>query len=73
MRSLFIKILLSSFLTVIFAGIAMAVPIAAMAIVMPRAGGLLRLAASFVPILAVGLFAAHASHHLATVRVTTGS
>ena len=55
MQSLFIKILLSSFLTVIFAGIAMAVPVAAMAIVMPRAGGILRLAALFVPILAVGI------------------
>jgi two-component system, OmpR family, sensor histidine kinase CpxA len=51
MRSLFLKILLSSFLTVVFVGIAMALPIASM--LMPGAGGL-RLASSFVPMLAIG-------------------
>jgi two-component system sensor histidine kinase CpxA len=52
MRSLFLKILLSSFLTVLFVGIAMALPVASL--MMPRAGGL-RLVSSFVPIFAVGI------------------
>jgi len=52
MRSLFLKILLSSFLTVVFVGIAMALPVASL--MMPRTGGL-RLASSFVPVLAVGI------------------
>jgi two-component system sensor histidine kinase CpxA len=54
MRSLFLKILLSSFLTVIFAGITLALPVASMMIVMPRVGGLMW-AASFFSILAVGV------------------
>jgi len=52
MRSLFPKILLSSFLTVIFVGIAMAMPVASM--LMPGTGGL-ALVGSFFPILAVGI------------------
>lgn len=52
MRSLFLKILLSSFLTVTFAGIAMALPVASM--MMPGASGL-GLGGPFVPILAVGI------------------
>jgi two-component system sensor histidine kinase CpxA len=52
MRSLFPKILLSSFLTVIFVGIAMALPVASM--MMPRTSGV-ELAGSFLPILAVGI------------------
>jgi two-component system sensor histidine kinase CpxA len=52
MRSLFLKILLSSFLTVIVVGIAIALPVASM--LMPGAG--LRWAASsFLPILVVGV------------------
>jgi two-component system, OmpR family, sensor histidine kinase CpxA len=50
MRSLFLKILFSSFLTVIFVGIAIILPAA---VVMPRAGGL-GSAASLIPILAIG-------------------
>ena len=52
MRSLFLKILLASFLTVIVVGIAMALPVASM--MMPGTGGL-PLASPFVPILAVGI------------------
>ena len=52
MRSLFLKILLSSFLTVVFVGIAMALPVASM--LMPRADGLIW-AASYFPILAIGI------------------
>jgi len=51
MRSLFLKIFLSSFLTVVFVGIAMALPVASR--MMP--GGELRWAASNLPILAVVL------------------
>jgi two-component system, OmpR family, sensor histidine kinase CpxA len=51
MRSLFLKILLSSFLTVIFVGIGLALEFAVM---IPSAGGF-KLAASFLPILAVGI------------------
>ena len=51
MRSLFFKILLSSFLTVIFVGIAVVLPAAVM---MPRIGRF-GLAASLIPILAVGV------------------
>jgi two-component system sensor histidine kinase CpxA len=54
MRSLFLKILLSSFLTVIFVGIALALAVAPLMIVMPRAGGLMW-AASFFSFLAVGI------------------
>jgi two-component system sensor histidine kinase CpxA len=49
MRSLFLKILLSSFLTVIFVGIAIVLPAAVM---IPSGGGL---AASVIPILALGV------------------
>lgn len=52
MRSLFLKILLSSFVTVIFVGLAIALPVATM--MTPRAGGL-RFASSFLPLLAVGV------------------
>jgi signal transduction histidine kinase len=55
MQSLFLKILLASFLTVIFLGIAMTLPIASMTII-PRPPGL-KLAASVFPILAVGISA----------------
>jgi two-component system sensor histidine kinase CpxA len=55
MQSLFLKILLSSFLTVILVGIALALPVASM-MIMPRPGGL-KLAASLFPILAVGISA----------------
>ena len=51
MRSLFLKILLSSFLTVIFVGIALALEFAVM---IPSAGGF-RLAASFLPLLSIGI------------------
>jgi two-component system sensor histidine kinase CpxA len=51
MRSLFLKILLSSFLTVIFVGIAIVLPVA---VVMPRLGGF-GAAASIIPIIAVGI------------------
>jgi two-component system sensor histidine kinase CpxA len=51
MRSLFPKILLSSFVTVILVGIAMALPVASM--ILPRTGRL-ELVGSFLPILAVG-------------------
>jgi two-component system sensor histidine kinase CpxA len=54
MRSLFLKILLSSFLTVLFVGIALALPVASMMIVMPRLGGLMW-AAMFFSILAIGV------------------
>lgn len=53
MQSLFLKILLSSFLTVLFVGIAMALPVASM--LLPGAGGLRSSAASILPILAVGI------------------
>ena len=53
MRSLFLKILLSSFLTVIFVGIALALLVASMILVMPRVGGLVWVA-WFLSILAVG-------------------
>lgn len=52
MQSLFPKILLSSFLTVIFVGIAIALPVVSM--MMPGAGGL-GLGGPLFPILAVGL------------------
>lgn len=52
MRSLFLKILLSSFLTVVFVGVAMALPVASM--LMPRTGGL-RLASPLLPLLALGV------------------
>jgi two-component system sensor histidine kinase CpxA len=52
MRSLFPKILLSSFLTVLFVGMAMALPVASMMV--PGFGGS-ELVASFLPTLAVGL------------------
>ena len=52
MRSLFLKILLSSFLTVLLVGMAMALPVASM--MMPGAGGV-RWASSFLPIVAVGI------------------
>ena len=50
MRSLFLKILLSSFLTVIFVGIGIVLPAA---VLIPSVGG--GLAASLLPILAVGV------------------
>ena len=49
MRSLFLKVLLSSFLTVIFVGIAIVLPAA---VIVPSGGGL---AASLIPILALGV------------------
>lgn len=49
MRSLFLKILLSSFLTVIFVGIAVVLPAA---VIVPSGGGL---AVSLIPILALGV------------------
>jgi two-component system sensor histidine kinase CpxA len=49
MRSLFLKILLASLLTFVFIGIAVVLPVA---VVMPRAGGLL---APIVPLLALGI------------------
>ena len=52
MRSLFLKILLASFLTVTFVGLAMALPVAAM--IMPSAGGS-GVGAPLLPMLAVGL------------------
>jgi len=51
MRSLFLKILLSSFLTVIFVGIAIVLPAA---VVMPRIGRF-GVAALLIPILAIGI------------------
>src|SRR4030095_12128382 len=54
MRSLFLKILLSSFLTVIFVGIALAMPVASMMIVMPGVGGVFG-GGSFLSVLAVGV------------------
>jgi two-component system sensor histidine kinase CpxA len=51
MRSLFLKVFLSSFLTVVLLGIAMALQVA---VVVPRAG-VLSVAVSFFPILAVGI------------------
>lgn len=51
MRSLFLKILLSTILTVIFVGIAVVLPAA---VVVPRIGGL-GLAASLIPVIAVGI------------------
>jgi len=51
MRSLFLKILLSSFLTVIFVGIAIVLPAAVM---MPRVGGL-GSAASLIPLVAISI------------------
>jgi two-component system, OmpR family, sensor histidine kinase CpxA len=51
MRSLFLKILLSSFLTVIFVGIAIVLPAA----VMIPSGGRPGWAGSFIPILAIGI------------------
>ena len=51
MQSLFLKILLSSFLTVIFVGIGLALEFAVM---IPSADGF-KLAPSFLPILAVGI------------------
>src|SRR5687767_12289369 len=53
MRSLFLKILLSSFLTVTFVGIAIALPVASM--LMPGAGGLRSAASPLLAILAVGI------------------
>ena len=52
MQSLFLKILLSSFLTVIFVGIAMALPVASMMMPGVRRSGL---GGPFVPILALGV------------------
>jgi two-component system sensor histidine kinase CpxA len=52
MQSLFLKILLSSFLTVIFVGIAMALPVASMMMPGVRGSGL---GGPFVPILALGI------------------
>jgi two-component system sensor histidine kinase CpxA len=49
MRSLFLKILLSSLLTVVFVGLAVVLPVA---VVMPRAGGIL---GWIVPILGLGV------------------
>jgi signal transduction histidine kinase len=56
MPSLFPKILLSSFLTVIFVGIAMALPVASMIMpeILPGSSGS-EWATSFVPILAIGI------------------
>jgi len=51
MRSLFLKILLSSFLTVIFVGIAIVLPAA----VLIPSSGRLGVAASLIPILAIGI------------------
>jgi len=51
MRSLFLKILLSSFLTVIFVGIALALEFAVM---IPSAGGF-KLAGSLLPLLSIGV------------------
>ena len=51
MRSLFLKILLSSFLTVIFIGFALAMTFA----VMIPSGGQFKFAASFLPILSIGI------------------
>jgi two-component system sensor histidine kinase CpxA len=53
MQSLFLKILLSSFLTVILVGIAMALPVASM--MMPTSGGLSFARTPLLPILAVGI------------------
>ena len=55
MRSLFLKILLSSFLTVVFVGIAMALPVASM--ILPRPGGWGFGGSPFLPIAAVGISA----------------
>ena len=54
MQSLFLKILLSSFLAVIFIGIAIVLPAAVM---IPSDGGRLGLAAPFVPVVALGISA----------------
>jgi len=54
MRSLFLKILLSSFLTVVFVGIAVVLPVVSMMVVMPRAGGFKWLV-PFLPIFAIGM------------------
>ena len=51
MRSLFLKILLSSFLTVVFVGIALALQFA---VIIPSNGGL-KFAASFLPILSIAI------------------
>jgi len=56
MQSLFLKILLFSFLAVVFVGIAMALPVASLMLQAPAGGGGgLGSAASFLPILAVGI------------------
>jgi len=54
MRSLFLKILLSCFVTVTFVGIAMAVPVMTRIVQWPGSDGL-RSAASYFPVLAIGI------------------
>jgi signal transduction histidine kinase len=55
MQSLFLKILLSSFLTVVFVGIAIALPVASM--IVPRPGGWGAGASPVLPVIAVGISA----------------